>query len=204
MTLWKLCGWLLLAGVLGTAAAQQSASIAGVIETAEPFPEGLRVGVHLVDQDGVWGREIGGALPAEDGGFRVALTGSVEGLTPFRSSEVVLPGLQSDFRVMPDDVLYVRAQVNVYLDENGNGTFDRNTDTPYLGLAGISDPDPVGFFVPFYVDRDATLETAAGALELFEGWNVFTVRFAPGAEPEFAVSDTLERARLDVFQGSAP
>lgn len=201
-SLWKICGWLLLVGsLLGTAAAQQGATVAGVIETVEPFPEGLRVGVHLVDQNGVWGREIGSVTP-EGNAFLVTLSGPAEGLRPFRSSEVVLPGLQSDFRVVPEGVNYTRAQVNVYIDHNDNGTFDRNTDTPYLGLAGIS--DPAGFFVPLYVDQDATLEMAAGALELREGWNIFTVRFAEGAEPEFAVSNTLEGARLDVFEGSGP
>ncbi len=185
----------------GVAAAQQSATVVGVIEAAEPLPEGVRVGVHLVDQDGVWGREIAAATP-EEGAFQVTLSGSAEGLRPFRSSEVMLPGLQSDFRVLPEGISYVRAQINVYIDHNDNGTFDRNTDTPYLGLAGVT--DPTGFFVPLYVDSGASLETAAGVLELEAGWNIFTVRFPEGTDPEFAVSDSLENARLDVFEGSAP
>ena len=92
---------------------------------------------------------------------------------------------------------FTRAQIDVYLDENGNGTFDREEDVPYLGLAGTS--EPVGFFVPLYVDADATLTAAGETLTLREGWNIFTVRFPDGERPEYAVSDTLTAARLDVF-----
>ncbi len=183
--------------LLGWASAQQSATVAGTVEALSGLPENARVGVHIVDENGVWGREIGTATPA-DGRFSVTLSGEAAPLGPLRSDDVVLPGLQNDY-VLEPEVNFTRAQINVYLDENGNGTFDRNTDTPYLGHAGTA--APTGFFVPFYVDRDATLEAAGETLELRAGWNIFTVRFPEGEEARYNVSNSLDAARLDVFPG---
>ncbi len=183
--------------LLGWASAQQSATVAGTVEALSGLPENARVGVHIVDENGVWGREIGTATPA-DGRFSVTLSGEAAPLGPLRSDDVVLPGLQNDY-VLEPEVNFTRAQINVYLDENGNGTFDRATDTPYLGLAGTS--APTGFFVPLYVDKDATLEAAGEALALKAGWNVFTVGFPEGGEPVYRVVNALESARLDVFPG---
>lgn len=183
--------------LLGGALAQQSATVAGTVEAPEGLPENARIGVHIVDANGVWGREIGTATP-RDGRFSVELAGEAEPLTPLRSDEVVLPGLQNEYSLNPE-VNFTRAQINVYLDENGNGTFDRNTDTPYLGLAGVG--APTGFFVPFYVDQDATLEAAGETLALRAGWNIFTVRFPEGEEASYNVSNSLDEARLDVFPG---
>lgn len=184
-------------GVLSGAFAQQQATVSGTVAAPEALPETARVGVHLVDPQGVWGREIAGATP-RDGRFEVELAGTADVLTPFRSGEVVLPGLQNDYSVSPE-VNFTRAQLDVYLDENGNGTFDREGDVPYLGLAGTS--EPVGFFVPLYVDADTTLSAAGVSYPLREGWNIFTVRFPDGEEPQYAVVDTLTAARLDVFPG---
>ena len=183
--------------LLGGASAQQSATVAGTVEALDGLPENARVGVHIVDENGVWGREIGTATPG-DGRFSVTLSGEAAPLNPLRSDDVVLPGLQNDYTVTPA-VNFTRAQINVYLDENGNGTFDRATDTPYLGLAGTS--APTGFFVPFYVDQDATLEAEGETLELKAGWNVFTVGFPEDGDPVYSVSNSLESARLDVFPG---
>ncbi len=183
--------------LLGWASAQQSATVAGTVEALSGLPENARVGVHIVDENGVWGREIGTATP-EGGRFSVTLSGEAAPLGPLRSDDVVLPGLQNDY-VLEPEVNFTRAQINVYLDENGNGTFDRATDTPYLGLAGTS--APTGFFVPLYVDKDATLEAAGEALALRAGWNVFTVGFPEGGEPVYRVVNALESARLDVFPG---
>lgn len=189
--------FLICLGLLGGALAQQSATVAGTIEALEGLPENARIGVHIVDENGVWGREIGTTVP-EDGRFSVELSGEAAPLTPLRSDDVVLPGLQNNYSLEPE-VNFTRAQLNVYLDENGNGTFDRNTDTPYLGLAGTS--APTGFFVPFYVDQDATLEAVGERLAVRAGWNIFTVRFPEDGEPQYSVSDLLESARLDVFPG---
>jgi len=190
----------LLFSLLGLSAAQQSATVGGTIVSPEALPENVRVGVHLVNRDGVWGREISTVVP-EGETFSVTLAGEADTLSPFRSGEVVLPGLQNEYRVVPEDVRYARAQVNVYVDENGNGTFDRNTDVPYLGLAGVA--QPTGFFVPIYVDRDATLEGQGASLELTAGWNIFTVRFPEGGDAEYAVVSSLEDALLDVFAARA-
>lgn len=189
--------FLLCVSLLGGALAQQSATVAGTVEALEGLPENARVGVHIVDKNGVWGREIGTAAPG-DGRFSVTLSGEAAPLSPLRSDDVILPGLQNDYTLEPE-VNFTRAQVNVYLDENDNGTFDRATDTPYLGLAGTS--APTGFFVPFYVDQDATLEAAGKTLALKAGWNIFTVRFPESGEPQYGVSNLLESARLDVFPG---
>ncbi len=182
-------------GVLNGAFAQQQATVSGTVAAPEALPETARVGVHLVDPQGVWGREIAGTTP-QGGAFEVELAGTADALTPFRSGEVVLPGLQNDYS-LSNDVNFTRAQLDVYLDENGNGTFDREGDVPYLGLAGTS--EPVGFFVPLYVDADTTLTAAGASYPLLEGWNIFTVRFPDGEEPQYAVVTTLDSARLDVF-----
>ncbi len=179
------------------ASAQQSATVSGAVATPDGLPETARVGAHIVDTWGVWGREIGTATP-KNGMFELELTGSTDALTPFRSSDVVLPGLQNNYS-LGTEVNFTRAQIDVYLDENGNSTFDRETDTPYLGLAGISEPS--GFFVPLYVDADTTLEANGQSYPFKKGWNIFTVRFPEGGDPKYSVSNTLDAARLDVFPG---
>lgn len=192
----------LLLGGLGVAVAQQGATVAGVLETLEPFPEGVRVGVgaHVVDQNGVWGREVGAATPtpsAEGATFSVRLTGEVAELAPFRSNEVSLPGLQDAYSVTPDDASYARAHLSVYLDENANGTFDRSTDTPYSGIAMVT--APTGFFNLIYVDKDVVVAPSSGDdLEFRAGWNIFTARFPEDAEPEYTVSTSLEDVLLSV------
>ena len=183
----------------GAALAQQSATVAGTIAAPEAIPDNARVGVHVVDRDGVWGREVGTGTPQGEA-FSVELSGAAEPLTPFRSDDVVLPGLQNNYSLSPE-VDFTRAQVNVYIDEDGNGAFDRTTDTPYLGLAGTE--SPTGFFVPIYVSADTTLEAAGAALEFKAGWNIFSVSFPEGDDPVYAVSSGLDNARLDVFP-SAP
>lgn len=185
--------------LFGGASAQQSATVSGSVAAPEALPENARVGVHLVDSNGVWGREIGTATPS-GGSFSVELSGAAEPLSPFRSADVILPGLQNNYS-LGSEVGFTRAQLNVYLDENGNGTFDRETDVPYLGLAGTE--SPTGFFVPLYVDADTSLEAQGETLELRAGWNIFSVRFPEEGEAVYAVSSTLDAARLDVFP-SAP
>ncbi len=191
LSIWVLSIW-------SGAFAQQRATVSGTVAAPEGLPETARVGVHIVDTRGVWGREIGTATP-ENGVFTVELAGSTDALTPFRSSDVVLPGLQNNYS-LSTSVNFTRAQIDVYLDENSNSTFDRETDTPYLGLAGTS--EPTGFFVPLYVDADTTLEAEGQTFELKLGWNIFTVRFPEGGSPVYDVSNTLDAARLDVFPGS--
>ncbi len=186
---------LILFALVGGASAQQSATVSGTVEAPEALPETARVGVHVVDQNGVWGSEVGTATP-EGGTFTVDLATAAEALSPFRSDDVVLPGLQNNYS-LSSEVNFTRAQINVYLDENSNGTFDRDADMPYLGLSGTE--GPTGFFVPLYVDADTSLEAAGTTLDLKAGWNIFSVRFPEGADPVYEVSNSLDAARLDVF-----
>jgi hypothetical protein len=195
-------GGCLLLGSVAAAAAQRSVTVAGVIETLEPLPEGapVRVGVHLINPGGVWGREVGGGTPTiteREITFSVNVTGEVAELLPFRSGEVNLPGLQDAYRVVPEDALYARAIVSVYLDHNGNGTFDRGIDTPYGGVAMVT--SPTGFFNLLYVDRDVVVAPSEGGELAFQaGWNLFTARFPEDAEPEYAVSAALDDVLLSV------
>ena len=94
-------------GLLNGAFAQQQATVSGTVAAPETLPATARVGVHLVDPQGVWGREIAGTTP-QGGAFEVELAGSADALTPFRSGEVVLPGLQNDYR-LSNDVNFTRA-----------------------------------------------------------------------------------------------
>ena len=60
--------------------AQQQATVSGTVTAPEALPETARVGVHIVDPQGVWGREIGGARP-QNGTF----SGQLESGDGFRS-----------------------------------------------------------------------------------------------------------------------
>lgn len=186
----------LLATGLQAAFAQRSATVAGIIESETELPEGTRVAVHVVDRDGVWGTEVASVVP-------VANTFSLEAapipageLNPFRSGAVLLPGLQNEYRVSPEDVNYAQGRVNMYVDGDGNGVFDRVNDAFFIGVPSLE--SPVGFFSLIYVDRAATLTGAGQTLELAQGWNVFTVRF-PGEQPQYAVAPLVEDVKLDVF-----
>ena len=60
----RLLQLLLLSGVLlGTAWAQQEASLSGIIKTEDEMPAGTRVALHVVDRDSVWQREVSSVEP---------------------------------------------------------------------------------------------------------------------------------------------
>lgn len=186
----------LLLFLLNVALAQQSATLSGLIKTEGDITEGTRVAVHLVDRDGVWQEEIVSVSPVA-GTFSITAD-SVEAsrLLPFRSGAVLLPGMQNEYRISPDDVNYVKGQINMYVDKNGNDVFDLNEDEPYLGIASLE--APVGFFTLLYVDKDAVLSGGGTDLNLSAGWNIFTVRFPEGA-PLYEVQPEVDGALLDVF-----
>ena len=194
---------ILLISCLSVAFAQGSVSIGGTIRTDGELPEGVRVGVHVVNLEGVWGEEIATASPSE-GRFSVDVSEEVpaDALTSFNGGVVPLPGLQSEYTVSPSDVNFTRGQTNVYIDNNGNDTFDRQGDTPYLGVVNLDEPS--GFFVVLYVDKDATLSAQGQSLELAQGWNLFTVRFSQTGEASYEVASALEDAVLDVFSTEPP
>ena len=189
---------ILLISCLGFVFAQQSATVSGTVQTDGELPENARVGVHVINLEGVWGDEVATTSP-NAGNFSLEIGQEVaaDALTPFSGGVVPLPGLQSDYSVSPDNVNFTRAQTNVYLDENGSGTFERNTDIPYLGVVNLAEPS--GFFVVLYVDRDATLSAQGQDLSLTQGWNVFTVRFSQQGEASYEVEPVVNDAVLDVF-----
>lgn len=172
------------------ATAQRSVELSGIIESQDPLAERTRVAVHIVDRDGVWGDEIATSTPAA-GTFSV-IAGPIEGqeLRAFRSGAVLLPGLQNEYRVSPDNVNYVQGRVNMYVDNDDSGMFERVSDDFYIGVTSLD--EPVGFFSLLYVDRDATLTGAGTALELESGWNIFTVRFPGDGAPQYAVRERVD------------
>ena len=188
----------LLASVLSVAFAQQGVTVGGLVQTEGELPEAAKVGVHVINLEGVWGDEVATVTP--DGGtFSVSIGEEVasDALAPFEGGVVPLPGLQSEYSVSPGDVNFTRAQTNVYIDENGNDVFERDADTPYLGVVNLEEPS--GFFVALYVDKDATLSAQGQSLELSQGWNLFTVRFSAEGEASYEVVPAVEDVVLDVF-----
>ena len=185
-------------GLLSMAAAQTSISLGGIIQSQDPLPENTRVAVFQVDGDGVWGRELVTVDPIANT-FNFTLDSQdIEGLLPFRSGAVLLPGLQNEYRISPEDAGYVLGRMNMYVDHNNNGEFNRETDSVFLGLLSLE--EPIGFYNIIYVDREARLTASGVELTLNEGWNIFTVRFpGEGSAPEYEIVTNVDDAVLDVF-----
>lgn len=176
--------------------AQTGAPLSGIVKSEEPLADNTRVAIHVVDADNVWGLEVASVVPI-GGTFEVTPASVPAGeLRPFRSGSVILPGIQNEYRVLPDGVNVAVARFNMYVDDNGNGVFDRLLDRWYIGVPSLE--SPVGFFTLLYVDRDATLSGAGVELSLVPGWNVFTVRF-PSGEPVYAIVSSVDDIVLDVF-----
>lgn len=191
--------FLLILLLLGSLAlSQQQASLGGVIELVEgEAPEGTRVAIHIIDRDSVWQREIASSLPTA-GTFTISTQPVMpEELVPFRSGAVLLPGLQNEYNVSPEGVNFVQARVNMYVDANQNGVFDRSSDATFIGIASLE--NPTGFFSLLYVDKDATLTGKGTTLELKAGWNVLTFLFPEGADPIYAVAPNVSNILMSVF-----
>ena len=183
---------LIVAGLLSFATAQTGISLSGIIQSEDPLPENTRVAVFQVDADGIWGRELA-TVDHIANTFSLTLdVQDIDGLLPFRSGAILLPGLQNEYRIEPEDVNFVLGRMNMYVDSNDNGTFDRQSDGVFLGLLSLE--EPIGFYNILYVDRQATL-TASGA-EL----TLFTVRF-PGENgpPLYEIVTNVQDVVLDVF-----
>lgn len=188
--------WLMVA-ILGFASAQQSATLSGIIKTEGALPEATRVAIHVVDSDNVWGLEVGSVVPVA-GTFSISADPlPSQELRPFRSGALLLPGLQNEYRVSPDDVNYAQGRVNMYVDNNGNQVFDRVVDNFFIGVPSLE--EPVGFFALIYVDKAATMNGSGVSLDLQPGWNIFSVRFPKGGGPSYSVQPVVEDAVLDVF-----
>jgi len=183
-----------------TAFAQQTAELSGLVKSEQPLPDGTRVAIHVVDNNNVWGLEVASVTPV-GGTFKIAAKPIPEDqLRPFRGGAVLLPGLQNEYTVKAasgsDPVQFAAGRINMYVDKNGNGVFDKVTDPWFIGVPSLE--KPVGFFSLLYVDRDAVLSGGGSELQLTKGWNVFTVRF-PGDKPVYAVQASVGDIVLDVF-----
>lgn len=176
--------------------AQTGAPLSGIVKSEEPLADNTRVAIHVVDSDNVWGLEVASVVPI-GGTFEVApATVPASELRPFRSGSVILPGIQNEYRVLPDGVNVAVARFNMYVDDNGSGVFDRLHDRWFIGVPSLE--SPVGFFTLLFVDRAATLSGAGVELSLVPGWNVFTVRF-PSGEPVYSIVSAVDDIVLDVF-----
>ena len=178
--------------------AQRSVVLAGVVDSADPLPEGTRVAVQVLDADSAWTLEAGSAVPI-GGSFRVDLdTVPDELLREFRSGGVLLPGLQNEYRVEPEGVRFVQGALSMYVDadENGVWTNEPERDPYFLALAQLE--APIGFFSLLYVDRPATVQGAGVELQLEVGWNAYTVRF-PETGPEYRVFASVDDVVIEVL-----
>ncbi len=178
--------------------AQSAVTLSGLIQSEEGVPDQTRVAVFQVDADGVWGAELSTVSPIA-GTFSLTLNTPVtEGLLPFRSGAILLPALQNEYRIAPEGVNYALGRLNLYVDSDESGDFDRQADGLFLGLLSLE--DPIGFFNIIYVDQVATLTASGANLEFQPGWNVFTVRFPGNDEaPLFEVVSVADDIILDVF-----
>ncbi|HEX7004915.1 MAG TPA: hypothetical protein VF168_12090 [Trueperaceae bacterium] len=170
--------------------AQRSVELSGIIESQDPLAEQTRVAVHIVDRNGVWGEEIATVTPVAGTFSITAEPVEDQELRSFRSGAVLLPGLQNEYRVSPDNVNYVQGRVNMYVDSNDSGSFERVTDAFYIGVSSLD--DPVGFFSLIYVDKPATLTGTDVTLELEAGWNIFTVRFPGEGTPQYEIRQQVD------------
>jgi hypothetical protein len=189
---------LLLALLLGIGLAQRSATLSGVIDSEESLPEGTRLGVQVLDADDAWSLEVASVVPVA-GSFRLEV-GPVpeERLRPFRSGAVLLPGLQNEYRVAPDEARFAQGTLAMYLDSDGDETWTREPASEPFFLALAQLEEPIGFFTLLYVDREATLAGRGEELELRPGWNVYTVRF-PESGPAYAVRGAVDDIALEVL-----
>lgn len=189
---------ILLALTAGAAGAQQGITLSGVVDAEEPLPENTRVSLQVLDADDAWVHEVASTAPL-GGSFELRVEAPPESdLRPFRSGGVLLPGVQNEYRVEPEGVNVARGSLALYVDDDGNGRYDREPapEPHFLALAQLD--DPIGFFTALYVDAPVTLQGTDATVELAEGWNLFTARF-PDAGPSFEASTALNDVTLDVL-----
>lgn len=189
---------ILFALLLGFAFAQRSVTLSGVIDSEDGLPEGTRLSVQVLNSEGAWSLEVGSVVPV-GGSFELEV-GEVpaDRLRPFRSGAVLLPGLQNEYRVAPDDVSYVQGTLAMYLDRDGNEQWTRDPERDPFFLALSQLEDPIGFFTLIYVDQSATMAGRGEELTLEPGWNVFTVRF-PESGPSYEIRESVDDIALEVL-----
>ena len=188
----------------GFALAQQDATVSGLIKTEDEMPAETRVSIHVVDRDNVWQREVASVAPV-GGTFSITTTPvPADELQPFRSGAVLLPGLQNEYTVTPEDANYTQGRINMYVDANTNSVFDRVADGFYIGVPSLKMADGVGFFSLIYVDKDVTVSGKGTDLNLKAGWNIFTLRLPNDGAETYGASQSVDDAVLDVFLPKAP
>lgn len=184
--------------LIALTAAQQQVTLSGLIKTDGELHEATRVAIHIVDRDNAWQSEIATVTPVA-GTFSITVSGAPPTeLYPLRSGAILLPGLQNEYTVSPaEGVSYALARINMYIDMNNTGSFDRVTDAFYIGLSSLE--SPTGFFSIIYVDQPVTISGRGVELSLAAGWNIFTVRFPSGGDPVYSIQTSVDDAVLDVF-----
>ena len=189
--------FLMILFLLGSAFAQQEATLSGIIKLDGETPEGVRVAIHLVDRDNAWQREIASVTPVA-GTFSISTsTASTEELLDFKSGTVLFPDLINEYEVSPTDAKYVRGIVDIYLDYNSNGVFDNSAvDKAMIGIASLE--NPVGFFTLIYVDKDVSVSGKGTQLDFKQGWNIYTVRY-PDSGTIYNVEPVVNDLVLDIF-----
>lgn len=177
---------------------QQQATLSGRIESLGELPQTARVGVHVIDAEGVTLAEVASVRPVASTFSLTTTTPSSTLLQPFSAGAVLLPGLQNEYQVTPDGAQFARAVTKVYDDTNTNSNFDNPENDPvYLGVASVE--NPVGFFVLLYVDQPVTLNGRGQTLDMAAGWNVFTVRFPEEGRASYDATASIQDILLDIF-----
>lgn len=185
--------------LVNNALAQQMMTISGLIKAEPGLLPNTRVALHVIDEQNNRYIEVLGVTPVA-GTFNVSTTAPIDAqlLRPFESGSTVLPGLQNEFTVSPGGVNFARAITNVYVDTNNNATYDGHaTDPLYLGIASVENLP--GFFALIYVDKDATISGQGASLQLYTGWNIYTVRFTQEGEANYTAHKIVNDAVLDMF-----
>lgn len=177
---------------------QQQATLSVRIESLGDLPQTARVGVHVIDAEGVTLAEIASVRPVAGTFSLTTTTPSTTLLQPFSAGAVLLPGLQNEYQVTPENAQFARAIAKVYDDTNANSTFDNpESDPVYLGVASVE--NPVGFFVLLYVDQPVTLSGRGQTINMTAGWNVFTVRFPEEGRANYNATASAQDILLDIF-----
>lgn len=181
--------------------AQQQVTLSGVVKTIEAAPANTKVAIFTVDNDNAWQREIA-TTGVVAGTFSITTVNldPTELSTFANGSSALLPGLQNEYTMSPENVSFARAIVNVYVDNNANNVFDSiEIDKPFIGIASLD--KPVGFYSLIYVNQDAQITGKGQVLDLKTGWNIFTIRFPSETEGSYAVEAEVNDVLLDVFLG---
>lgn len=189
---------IILALLSGFSFAQQQATLSGIIKTETETPAETRVAIHVVDRDGLPQVEVASSTPIANT-FSIDTTPlSTEYLNTLRNGSILLPGLQNEYTVSPQEgINYALARVNMYIDSNNNQELDFLVDATYLGIASLE--EPIGFFNLIYVDNNVMFSGSGVDLNFEAGWNIYTVRYPTDGDPIYTVQSLVDDIVMDVF-----